>query len=293
MVRIEQVLCPVDRSPASRLALEYAVALAQWYQARVEVLEVAPLVHSPLTELPNPPVPTLAPERHKELADELRRFVEPFSDRGIAIDTRLIEADIVGAILETARQMPADLIVLGTHGRSGLQRLTLGSVTEKVIRRTTCPVLTVPPHARGMADRHATGTVLCATDFSPASLSALELALSLAQEADASLLIMHVLEWPDGWAERLPEMRKDWERVATDRMQALIPVGAADWCEPVPIITSGKAAAAITDTAESRGADIIVLGAHGHSAIEVALFGSTTHRVIRDAQCPVLTVRGR
>ncbi|MGE0041674.1 MAG: universal stress protein [Vicinamibacterales bacterium] len=291
MVRIERVLCPVDQSPVARLALAHAVNLAHWYGARVQAIEVLPTGIPPLMEVPVPAVPTLSEEAQRGVAEALDAFVAPYTGLGVEIDTAVVEGDVVGGILEAAAAWPADLLVIGTHGRGGLQHLTLGSVAEKVMRRAACPVLTVPPGARAVATRHTTHTVLCATDFSPASLLAVERAFSVAQEADASLVLVHVLDWPAEWTDTMPLLREDWESRAQQRLVELIPEGAEDWCHVTTVVAAGRAAAEILREAEARGADLIIMGVHGRAAIEHLLFGSTTYRVVREAKCPVMTVR--
>ena len=109
-------------------------------------------------------------------------------------------------ILDLATSLPADMIVMGTHGASGFEHLVLGSVTEKVLRKARCPVLTVPPRA------HATSALpfkqlLCAMDFSESSLAALELALSFAEESGSALTLLHVIEWP--WEEPPPPVLQE------------------------------------------------------------------------------------
>ena len=101
----------------------------------------------------------------------------------------------------SSRSPAADLIVMGTHGRGGFQHLVLGSVTERVLRRAVCPVLTVPPRAQSTS-RLTFRRLLCAIDFSESSMAALRFALSLAQESEARLTMLHVLEWP--WEEPPP-----------------------------------------------------------------------------------------
>jgi nucleotide-binding universal stress UspA family protein len=102
-------------------------------------------------------------------------------------------------ILEEAQLMAADLIVLGTHGRSGIDRVLLGSVTEKVLRKATCAVMTVPPADHTAAPARAGRTIICAVDFSPASIKALSYALSLGQEFEATVLLTHIIDWPANW----------------------------------------------------------------------------------------------
>jgi CPA2 family monovalent cation:H+ antiporter-2 len=156
-------------------------------------------------------------------------------------------------------------------------------------------VLTVPPRAR------ATSTlpfkrILCPVDFSPASVDALQFALSLAQEGDASLTLLHTLEWPDDAplplsGLSLPAYTRDREDEALRRLQGLVPDSSRLWCRPIERIAHGKAYREILGVAAEDNVDLIVMGVQGRNALDVMLFGSTTNQVVRRATCPVLTVR--
>ncbi|HEY7566116.1 MAG TPA: universal stress protein, partial [Gemmatimonadaceae bacterium] len=205
--------------------------------------------------------------------------------------------------LERAATLPADLIVMGTHGTSGFQHLMLGSVTERVLRRAVCPVLTVPPRA------HATSRIpfrrlLCAIDFSESSMAAMEFAVSLAEESDARLTLLHVLEWP--WEEppsprledlppeqgaALAEYRRYREKMALMRLEALAPDSMRASHRPVARLSNGKPYVQILDVANEEGSDLIVVGVHGRNPFDMMVFGSTTNQVVRRAACPVLTLR--
>ena len=191
MMSFERILCPVDFSDPSRRALNYAVALSAWYSAPLTVLHAVanvPVfeVTAPFGPLGTPPVMLKDPDVEQERA-ELRRFI------GSAAGTSSVElvvepADTCPEILRQAIDRKIDLIVMGTHGRSGLRHVLLGSVAEKIIRNASCPILVVPPHA---AEVDGVGAavfkrIVYATDFSKASAAALNHALALAQEADAS-----------------------------------------------------------------------------------------------------------
>jgi universal stress protein A len=172
----------------------------------------------------------------------------------------------------------------------------LGSVTEKILRKSACPVLTVPPRApdivpvKGLFNR-----VLCAVDFSPASLRALTLAQSLAGEAAATLCVMHVLEpvsvfepvaatGPD-----LPAVTADLRREVRHRIDELIGSDTRAFTDVAEVVVAGKPYQQILRAAEEQHADLIVIGAHGgHRGLPA--FGSTTNHVVREARCPVLTV---
>ena len=158
----------------------------------------------------------------------------------------------VREILHVAASLPADLIVMGTHGASGFEHLVLGSVTEKVFRKAGCPVMTVPPRA------HATSVLpfkqlLCAIDFSESSPAGVELAVSLAQDAGAGLTIVHVIQWP--WEERPPplldelppdqtatlaEFRRYLTTSATGRLKGLVFEAIWDRYRLVPRVVHGK-----------------------------------------------------
>ena len=204
------------------------------------------------------------------------------------------------AILDRAKSLVANLIVMGTHGRGGLDRLVLGSVTEKVLRKASCPVLTVPPPVSGPPAEAPLlfKRILCALDFSDWSMKALTYALALAEEADARLYVMHVLEgfraeemtaYPDFDLSRYTQ---HLEQDAQARLQKAIPEGARTWCEPVEVLSSGRAYREILREAQEQDVHLIVMGVHGRNPVDLMLFGSTTHHVIRASTCPVLTLRG-
>jgi nucleotide-binding universal stress UspA family protein len=300
MIAINRILCPVDFSDASRAALDHAAALARRYEARLIALHVVPLVPSTLTFPPAISAATLEPISFDLFRDELRRFVEPVADL-VPAETVVTSGDAARTILDQARTADADLLVLGTHGRSGFERLVLGSVAEKVLRRAACPVLTVPPAAA-----HAPATprppyrrILCPVDFSTTSEQALRYALSLAEEAKARLMVLHVLEWfPEQEIREhrhfdVPEYRRFLEEDARRRLSEAVPAEARAWCELVERVACGKPYREILRVAGEEGSDLIVLGVQGRGAMEVLLFGSTANHVVRQASCPVLTVRRR
>ena len=137
---IAQVLCPVDFSEDSKVALRSAAALAGEYGATLVVLHVDPVVFSAMGDVPPGP----DPGARQALFDRLSGFAQAVRRPGLRIEVQLAEGSPVGEILARARELPADIIVMGAHGRGGLERLLLGSVTTKVLRHAPCPVLCVP-----------------------------------------------------------------------------------------------------------------------------------------------------
>jgi len=294
---ITRILCPVDLSDASQPAIEHAVVMARWYKAAITALHVTNPIVIPSTDFAVVGYGPSVALTDDEIAEARQRVMDSFSAwQPIAVDVLIDTGHPAIRILERAAALPADLIVIGTHGHGGFERLVLGSVTEKILRKATCPVMTVPPRA------HTTSQLpfkrlLCPVDFSSSSLAALEYAFSLAKEGDAELTILHVFEWlPDGepLTNRhfaVPEYRREIEHEYGEKLQALAPDSAGTWCRPTTRIAHGKAYREILTAASQDGVDLIVMGVHGGNALDAMLFGSTTNQVVRRATCPVLTLR--
>lgn len=297
MVEIRRILCPIDFSDASRHALEHAVAIAKWYEGQITTLHVLhPVV------LPQPPVffagftPTATPVETERLACEarLRTWLEPAHRAGVKVDNLFDGGNPAFRILTHAKALQADLIVMGTHGLSGFDRFMLGSVAEKVLRKATCPVMTVPPVSATAAKVPYT-RLLCPVDFSDSSLAALRFAFSLAEESDAHLTILHAFDWPpddERLAERFdaPGFRQLVEEGTLERLDALVPDDVRVWCKPVTKVGFGKPYRKILEIAEREAIDLIVIGVRGRNPMDLTVFGSTTNQVVRRASCPVLTL---
>jgi nucleotide-binding universal stress UspA family protein len=292
MTMFSHILCPVDLSTESGHALAYAIALGRWSTCAITGLHVYPLtVFSSVSGYPS--VSLSAPDI-EALQLSLRAFLAPAEGAGISVDVLVEGGDPARTIVECAQRLPADLIVMGTHGLSGFERFAMGSVTEKVLRKAASPVLTIPPTAPPPGDVPFT-RIICAVDFSPSSLAGLRLAASLARESDTHLTIVHVLEpRPDERATlaqplSVGEYWREREVDARQRLDTLLPAGLGS--RAVTQLRHGKPYAEIIATAGETHADLIVLGIHARHALDVAILGSTTNQVVRRASCPVLTAR--
>jgi nucleotide-binding universal stress UspA family protein len=242
------------------------------------------------------PVRIVMPMSRDEILGDMRRAAERAGAPDAA--TLLAESgDAPSVIVDRAIALSADLLVMGTHGRRGFRRLLLGSVTETVLREAPCPVLTVPPGARAQsAETVALARILCAVDFSPASLQAFGFALDLARQSDAAVTLVHVVEWPveeprENAHFNVPEYKRYLTSEARERLDGLVAAEAARPKGFESVVVSGKPHREILRLAESASADLIVMGTQGSGGFELALFGSTTQHVLRGAACPVLTVR--
>ena len=299
MVEFKNILCPIDLSEASVRPLAYAVAFARWYEARLTVLHVVP-TFDPMqvrSGLGNP-VHIVQPMPREQVLDELRLALGAEQTATLDVTLAAEAGDTVATIVDRAVTMPADLMVLGTHGRSGFDRLLLGSTTEKVLRKAPCPILTVPPHAPATAPADATfSQILCPVDFSPSALQAFGFALDLARQAGGSVTVLHAIEWLADEARAHAHFDVEGYRThlnedAHARLQALIAERPRTKCAVTDVVVAGRAYRQILETAIAQEADLIVMGAQGREGVGLTLFGSTTQQVVRAATCPVLTVRG-
>ena len=303
MIEIRRILCPIDFSVFSRHALEHASAIAKRYESEITVLNVCALVPATAYAPGTPIMPVTVPTSGdlEALLASMKRFVE--TEVGLTIPTRyeIGVGDAASEILDRAGALPSDLIVMGTHGRSGFERLVLGSVTEKVIHRAAGPVLTVPRPVGDVVPVPDTlfTRILCAIDFSDTSIHALEYALSLAQERDAQLTLVHVVEVmpaPQSEAAGDVEARALGAYVAAaaearaEHLQDIVPESARAYCTIERTMAIGTPHREILRVAAERDSDLIVLGAHGYGITQL-LFGSTAEQVVRQARCPVLTIR--
>ena len=304
MIDIRRILCPTDFSETSRHAFNHAAALARWYGASMTLLHAHPpaVVAAYAPGVPLLPGALLTAEDREATLQNLRSLAQEEPGAGIRVDCEMRDGDATTAIVQTAADVSADLVVLGTHGRSGVERLAMGSVAEKVLRKAACPVMTVPPHAGPAVPTPSSffRRVLCAIDFSASSMRALDYATSIAQEAGGQLVVMHVLEMlpeemglESSWAgqktigEYLAAARADSQA----KLEAAVSEGARDYCEVQTVMASGKPYREILREAAARKSELLVLGVHGRNPFDLLLFGSTAQQLVRHAGCPVLTVR--
>ena len=296
MTEIRQILCPVDFSEVSRHALDHAIAIARWYNSRVTALHV-------VADTFVVPPPFLFAEfdtaqafERTELAHvHLKTWVMPADRESVYVDAVVEHGEPSGTILRHAASGEFDLVVMGTHGHSGFERLVLGSVAEKVLRKATRPVLTVPPRAETSA-RLPYRRLLCPVDFSPTAAEALRFAVSIAQESDGELTILNVVDMPDEDALQFArseglEFRRQLEMHAYRELDALVTGDMRDRCRPQTRLAVGRPYREILAVAAQEQIDLIVMGVRGRNPVDLAFFGSTTNHIVRSARCPVLTVR--
>jgi nucleotide-binding universal stress UspA family protein len=277
------ILCPTDFSEPATLALYYGKRLADCFDGRLVVLYADSF--SPPPYFTSGQIEDLAKEigRFKGAAYEhLTRYVREQIGRSSEVEMVVAENQTVPAILLTAVEKKVDMIVMGTHGRSGFNRLMLGSITEKVLHETDRPVLTVR-EKKGPAElsKISIQQVLCPINYTEVALMALDHAVAISKCFEAELLVLHVIE------SHSTEIKDEEEH---GRLCAWVPEHVRTRCSLKEIVRRGDAAEQIIEVASSAGCDMIVVGAQHKHFRDTTVLGTTTIRVTRHAPCPVLTV---
>jgi len=302
VVQFTHILCPADLSELSVRPLTYAATLARWYKAQLTVLHVVPTFDpvSVRSAALDGAVQFVYPTSREEILEALRRLVDGAGAGSIDVSLAADAGDPSRTIVDRALTIPADLLVMGTHGRGGFERFMMGSVAEKVLRRAPCPVLMVPPHATTTLPAEARfKNILCPMDFSPSALQAFGFALDLARQADGTVTVLHVLEWlaeeePRAHAHfNVPEYRQHLIDDARQRLQALIAEEHRTRSAIQDVVVHGRPHREILRIAAESRADLIVMGAQGRSGLSLTLFGSATQQVARRSARPQNRGRSR
>jgi nucleotide-binding universal stress UspA family protein len=292
MPKIERILCPVDFSECSAKAYDYAYSLALHYRAQLYVEHVIQLLAAayPYYAFPDVAGSALYEDLSQGAEERLQEMVQRHRADGVKVEAAIHKGFVPDSILAYAAEIRPDLIVMGTHGRRGLDRWVMGSVTEAILRKAPCPVLAVRKPAHDFVNPqhveepvHLRKILLC-TDFSACAQRAGQYALSLAQEYDAELTLLHVIE--DFPEDRAPAVMREAQR----KLEGWVPQEARHWCTLKTAVRFGKPYEEIIQVAVEQQTDVAVLGVRGRSAVDLAIFGSTTHRVLQLGPCPVLAV---
>jgi len=287
-----RILCPVDLSDLSTLALKYAAVGARAFEAELTVLHA---IHFEL-----PPYFTRAQsDQFMRQLKEARRAARSHlaarvgrtlgdAARRIAVRYAVVERQPADAILEAVEKGGQELVVMGTHGRTAASRFLLGSVTENVVRHAQIPVFVVrqkqhefidPNHPEALPKLER---ILCPVNYTDAARSSLAQAASLAQRFNATLTVLHTVE---------PGERQSVAR-ATSELCSWIPKTVATQCAIQPLVRRGHAAEQIIKFVRDAKQDLIVLGAQPRRRLPSVFFGETTDLVLRHAPVPVLISPG-
>jgi nucleotide-binding universal stress UspA family protein len=291
-ITFKQVMFLTDFSEPSCEALPFATAIARGFGSRIHAVHV--LVPSSYAYMAPEVATSLIDNQEESAKAEMERVEAQLT--GLPRDT-VIErgTNLWDVVSRLVKERDIDLIVLGTHGRTGLKKALLGSSAEEVFRRSHVPVLMSGPSVRVGA--HSGGRFRCvlfATDFNVVSSVAAPYAVSLAQENQSQLILLHVLPLPKPGKTIKPGELSVAE--AIHRLEALIPEETELWCRPRTIVEHGEPASQILAASKKYGADLIVLGVrgvHGLGSVATRVQRDTAYDVIAHAPCPILTVRGQ
>ncbi len=299
-VSLKNILFATDFSDVSEGVLPYAAAMSLRYGGMVHVAHVLPDI---TLVRPSPIDPVTIGSIYEDAHSAAQEQMQQLSLRikGFPHRTYIRRGKVSEVLSEIIREHQIDLVVAGTHGRTGVGKLLMGSVAEEIFRQATCPVLTVGPGvpklSRAPVRRHGAECapanlefrhILYATDFTPDSLAA-SYAFSLAQEFRTRLTLLHVIE---EYGDHLYD-RPGPIDAALRKLEDLIPEETDLRFAPEPTVEFGSPADRILQRAAERDADLIVLGIRpGHINASTHLPWATAHKVIVGAHCPVLTVRG-
>lgn len=320
-MRIEpkNIMCAIDFSDFSHLILSYGAALASEFGASLCLCHTV----SDMVIMSSHGQAFIASDKvTRERRLNARNFLEDLvKEHGIDAEIIVSSGHPADRITQIAQEKNIDLVIAATHGGSGVKRFLIGSVTDRLVKTLACPFLVL--HAR----KNQSGfkkdftiplkRILVGCDFSQGSDLAVKYALSLAQEFQSELHLVHVvkpekhieltssdylkiqegdcLDWNMSDYLHLKEKSADEEDKLRNglelKLSNMVPEESLNWCTPVTTLLKGRAYKELINYAEQKHIDMIVLGVHGHSLMEKFLVGSTTDRVISQAECPVLAVR--
>ncbi len=293
------ILCPVDFSTTSERALDYALVLARRLDARVTLLHAYSLPTMLMPDgvlLPNAEALASVSADHQRL---LTQLTESRAGRSVPLTSKLKLGLAAQEILTSIDEEKPDLVVMGTHGRTGLQHVLLGSIAERVVRASTVPVMTIrEPHTDDKQPSALTADVkkiACAIDFSDASDKALSTASMLARRLGAELHLVHVCATlAYAIASESYTVKPDLVRELKAHLKTELDALAAAQARPDLKVTSqlieGVPYKAIQEAARTSHCDMIVVGTHGRTGFEHLLLGSVAERVVRTSTLPVITV---
>ena len=277
----ERALIPTDGSDAAAAAVDHGLSLAAAYGASVRFLFVADVyVMSTVPESEE------ARESGREIIDSL---VERAADEGVEADGTVRSGFPHEEILAESSDAGADLVVMSSHSRTGIERFLSGSVTEKVVRLSAVPVLTV--HADGATTEAAYDRVLVPADGSDTAARAVETGVGVAREFDAALDVLSVVETTGvGFDVRSEQQREERHRVAEQIVDDAVERARAAGVEAEGHVTFGTPHEEILAFVEETRTDLVVMGTHGRTGLDRYLLGSVAERTLRLAGVPVLTV---
>jgi len=287
MISITKILCPVDFFPASDAAVNYAAGLAANYDARIHLLHViTPLLPTAYEYAVD--TTSIIESLEKNAAEEMKKLSLRAKESGVHADFEIRIGDVYDEIKHCIEAERPELVVMGTHGRRGVQRWFMGSTTEKLLRHSPVPLLTISASGERVPAAPRFRRILVTTDFSEGTADALAYAFSVAQENESRIMLLHVVH--DVTADVSGKYRDSLIKGVEKQLQDLVPPEARNWCDVVTDVETGVPYRIILRTVEDERVDLLVMNIHGKGMLDRALLGSTAERVVRAASCPVMLI---
>ncbi|WDP91898.1 MAG: universal stress protein [Desulfobacter sp.] len=309
----KHIMCAVDFSGFAPLILSYGKALAAEFDSALTICHIVQdTVMLSSHAQAGFSTEEVTAQRLEDSGEAIRHLAEQEEIKAESLVSLGHPAD---EITRLTKEKDVDMVIAATHGGSGIKRFLVGSVTDRLVKTLECPLLVLHPPVRddGYKVKLPLERILVGCDFSNDSDLAFRHALSLAQEFEAELHLVHVIKprtyIPVGPAgsidfredhfpilpEDAPEDDTEYQRYLIEqvekRLSRMIPEECCHWCTPITAIRRGEPYQELLDYTMDFHIDMIVLGIHGHSLLDQFLVGSTTDRVIAKADCPVLAVR--
>lgn len=282
-LELSRIVAGVDFSDWTTAVLATASEVAQAFRAGLTVVYAERFEPPPyFTDRGVPELMDALASQKRAARESLDKAVKRDVDGSVNVETRLVETTAASGLLDATEESGAGLVVVGTHGRSGLNRLLLGSVAENVLRRSRVPVLTVRgTHDEAAGCRLPFRRILCPVNYTEVARESLRVAATFAKRFEAELAVITSIE-------------EDTEQAALDRQEAQlcewVPEEVHAQCTLTPLVRKGQAAEQILTASREGGHDLIVIGAQHKPLLETTIFGTTSIRVMRHATCPVLSV---
>jgi len=295
-VELKNILCATDLSDFSSHAVSYAIAIAREFDAKLYLCHIF--------DLPSFSVHGTAymfqPQQQDNLLKYAREKLEILMEKqSIKWELIVTTGPVADTVSRQAEEKKIDMAVVATHARSGLKRLFLGSVTERLIRTISCPLLIVVPSdtdtSSDLIEELNFKNILVGCDFSPDSDRAVEYGLNLALEFQAGIHLVHVVK-PVDYEKIVPsgamteELRENLYENSNRKLLSLIPEETHHWCKVKTDCLTGEPFEEISKYAVLNEIDLIVMGVRGLNMVKTLFLGSTTDRVLRRSVCPVLSV---
>src|SRR5215831_11241590 len=287
MITIKNILCPVDFFPASNAAVNYGAGLAANYDAVIHLLHVVTPVPVSVYEYAIDSTAILKSVEEASV-DEMKNLAARVKGMGVTAETELVVGDVYDEIKRSIDVLKPDLIVMGTHGRRGVERWFMGSTTEKLLRHSPVPMLTISATGEKSLAAPRFRRILVTTDFSDGTSDALAHAFSVAQENDSRITLLHVVH--DVAADVSGKYRESLIKGVDKQLLDLVPPEARNWCDVNTRVETGVPYRIILRMLEDEKIDLLVMNIHGKGMLDRALLGSTAERVVRAASCPVMLI---